>query len=130
MTEPYFKPTSEPIGEFGKACVKHPPEVKTTAWHRFTVALIRSGQERPYGDSVYMADVCFEGGCGSTKAGVDMPFFTKPDESRVRKFACWLTGAKENSECYFDTHLTECRMIDSGETYSTWRITAVTPFTD
>lgn len=127
---------AEPLGKMspdGSSFLPdHPSSIASSSWHRVTVAVIRDGQQRPYADSVLEAEVLFEGGTKSSVAGCDVPFFTRPKESRVREIVRALVGSfKDDGEAgAFDTRLARLELIEQGRSFSIWAVTLVTPYCD
>lgn len=125
----------EPQGKFapnGKSFLpEHPAHIATSTWNRVTVATIRSGQERPYGDTINEAEILFEGGSRSSVAGCDVPFFTSPTISRVKDIVRALVGNfVETLPAGYNTRLDKLECIDEGRCYSIWFVRLITPYSD
>ena len=114
----------------GNALVKHPEDIQATSWERITIATIRAGQERRYGDTIHEAELCIEGGTRSTIRDFDIPFGTKPSEARVRELARVLVRSFKDAEnSSFGARVT-IALIEQADTFSRWHIKVVEPYTD
>lgn len=113
----------------GNLLVEHPATITAGAWNRVTIAVLKSGQPRRYADSIWVAEIAFEGGCGSNMSGYDLPFFVSPPLSFVRELVRLYRGFKDNPGMG-DSVLTELVEIKKGETYTIWRAEVTTPFMD
>jgi hypothetical protein len=115
----------------GNILQKHPDNISGGCWRRITVVSLQSGQPRPYADSIYESDICFEGGCRSTIKGYDINHGTKPFEDHVRSIARLLVRPFEDQPTsWASAQLVSIVCIEEGETYSIWRVKIVEPYTD
>lgn len=113
----------------GNSLVKHPESITCPSWKRITVAVIQAGQVKRYGDSIYEADICFEGGTRSTLKGFDLPFGTSLTEERVKEVAkIFVHPFSDDPESW--TKLESIKCIEKGGTYSIWRVKIVSLYTD
>lgn len=113
----------------GNLLVEHPEHIKAGTWWRVTVAVLRSGQTRPYADSVTVAEIAFEGGCGSNMPGYDLPHASRPPKEYVLEMARAFFPFKDKPGMG-DTQLMELVEIEKAEGYTIWRATLVTPYMD
>lgn len=123
-----IKPNTKPTKN-GNLLVEHPAAINASAWKRITVAVLCSGQGRPYADSVTSVEIAFEGGCCSNQPDYDLPHHSHPTEEFVRELVRVLYSFKDNPGMG-DSYLRELAVVEQGDVYTIWRATVVTPYMD
>jgi hypothetical protein len=92
---------------------------------------IRSGQSRPYADSVYEAELTFTGKNICTKA--DLPPLVcgcHPPEVTVKALSRILVSNWSNEAVGCATYLDKIECTDKGDGFSRWIVRVVSPFND
>lgn len=109
--------------------IKHPDDIApNSSWKRITVEHIRSGQPRPYADSVYEAIITIEGGIPSSQKGYDLRW--RGQESTIKEIAKMFVRNFADTPTPFQTGLTEIEMIEETDFCRRWRVVIVEPYTD
>jgi hypothetical protein len=120
------KPTTNGKGTL----LKRPKEYDNQSWTRISVETIRSGQPRPYADSVYEYLVTFEGGSRSIQEGWDLPFGTRISEERARPIIKSLTRGWVENPRWSDNRLESLEIIEGDNTHTTFKVVIREPYLD